>query len=293
MRCLDALVLALLAPFACAQQDKLDDGIPDGDRSIAVFVRMTDQILKSGADYATYCATHKDIKRRAHRVEVIKLLKAKSDASWNAIKKRVDELGADVHSVERYWVVNGFACVAKGSACHALAKDPNVSFVYAQPRGVPPLHKTPTRNRPQLANRNKADAEKALAQIEAAAKIEFPPLDKLAPTWNVTRIKAPDAWQTGAFGQGITIALLDSGLLVTPALTRALRRNEKETLNGKDDVKPTDSDGDGLTSNPTPASASASSAASATVRCAAASSPAARSRSTASKWSRVSRRSHT
>jgi subtilisin family serine protease len=239
MRSLTPLVLTILATLVSAQQDKLDDGIPAGDGNVAVFVRMTDQILKSGADYDAYCTKHKNIKRREHRVEVIKTLRAKSDASWKSLEKLLGESADDIKFVQRYWVVNGFACLATGEACHKLAKNANVSFVYRQPRNLPALHNAPKRGRrvrrPNQGAGNKLLAKKALALLEEGAKAKFPPFDKLQPTWNITRIKAVDAWKTGAFGQGITAALIDSGLVVTPALSSALWRNEKEELNGKDD----------------------------------------------------------
>ncbi len=58
--------------------------------------------------------------------------------------------------------------------------------------------------------------------------------------WNLQAIGADDAWKEGATGRGVVVALMDTGLMVAPSLTRALWKNPAETLNGKDD------DGDGL-----------------------------------------------
>jgi len=43
--------------------------------------------------------------------------------------------------------------------------------------------------------------------------------------WNVSRIGADEAWKLDATGRGIFVALCDTGLMVTPALMRALWRN--------------------------------------------------------------------
>ncbi|SVE41266.1 uncharacterized protein METZ01_LOCUS494120, partial [marine metagenome] len=59
--------------------------------------------------------------------------------------------------------------------------------------------------------------------------------------WNLEAIKVPEAWRKErVFGQGVKVAVIDSGILPTPALVATLWKNPKETFNGEDD------DGNGL-----------------------------------------------
>jgi subtilisin family serine protease len=54
--------------------------------------------------------------------------------------------------------------------------------------------------------------------------------------WNLEGIKAPEVWRKEkAFGRGVTVAVIDSGILPTPSLAHALWKNSKESFNGKDD----------------------------------------------------------
>ena len=77
-----------------------------------------------------------------------------------------------------------------------------------------------------LANWNKKEPEHILS---------------LRIPWNVREIGAEMAWkEENATGRGVTVAVIDTGILPTPSLIRALAKNHKEELNGKDD------DGNGL-----------------------------------------------
>ena len=59
--------------------------------------------------------------------------------------------------------------------------------------------------------------------------------------WSVREIGAEMAWkEENATGRGVTVAVIDTGILPAPSLSRALAKNPKEELNGKDD------DGNGL-----------------------------------------------
>ena len=59
-------------------------------------------------------------------------------------------------------------------------------------------------------------------------------------SWNLSTIQVDAAWkEEKVTGRGVVVALNDTGIMLTPALTRALWRNPGEVFNGKDD------DGDG------------------------------------------------
>ena len=63
-RSLAKLAISVLFVAGClsAQSDKLDSNIPDDSTTIEVFVRMADQLFKSGADYPAFCEQNKNAK---------------------------------------------------------------------------------------------------------------------------------------------------------------------------------------------------------------------------------------
>jgi subtilisin family serine protease len=230
-----ALIGAAVVSGPALGEDKLDDGV--GREGLQpVFVRMTRQLFARGGEYETFCQKNASRKRGELRREVLDTLKRNSDESWKAIAATVKNLQSDggVRDVQRYWIVNGFACRATGDACRAMAKDPNVSFVYLQ--RLRPLHKTARRALPaRVAAENRKTLQGVLDDWKDDSD-EAVSTDGLVLPWNVKRIQADQAWtREGATGKGVVVAMIDSGLLITPSLTRALRRNPGEKLNGKDD----------------------------------------------------------
>ncbi len=233
------LAILILLPVSAVTRadDKLDDGLDNAAQKYAVFVRMENQLFRRGGDYESFCETNAGKDRRKLRQQVLASLREKSDASWDKIKDLVGKLegGGDVDSVQRYWIVNGFACRASGQACRQLADDDAVSFVYRQRLPNVPLHARPV---PQVAAANQqqqAIYERVLEQWTDDAD-EPVVTDGFDVSWNVRRIKADEAWmKEKAAGKGIVIALCDTGLMVTPSLVRALWKNPKEKLNGQDD----------------------------------------------------------
>lgn len=214
-----------------AQSDKLDAGLGGDHGPQAVFVRMKQQWLPDARAYAAFCKQHRDAPRRSWRQRGVERLKALAAASHGKIAARLAELEG-VAAIQRYWVVNGFGCQADGKACEALAAHPEVAFIYRKPARVPAMHQI-QRGSGRSPLRVRREIPALLAALEKPTPL--PDLDQLQLSFNLQRIRTAEAWATGAMGQGTTIALLDSGLLLTPALTQALWHNDKETLNGKDD----------------------------------------------------------
>lgn len=221
---------------------KIDDDIGGGRTTHAVFVRMADQLLGDSGDYERFCQQHAGAKRRELRPTIVKDLRARADRSWAKVAKPVAELeqSGEVRDVERFWIINGFACDATGAACHRLAECGEVAFVYRQ-RG--PLHQVkPTARvpgRPAATPAQDRFVRRVLAEWKDDSDEVFT-TEGFSVSWNLTRIQADAAWtEERATGRGVVVALNDSGLMLTPALTRALWKNPHETFNGKDD------DGDG------------------------------------------------
>lgn len=237
------LLIALIAvgtPASGAVADKIDDGI-GGEASFAVFVRMADQLIVGGGDYERFCRENARARRRELRTRVVRTLHEKADRSWDRVAEQVGamEKSGGLRDVDRYWLVNGFTCEATGEACRRLAESDDVAFVYLQ-RG--PLRQV---KRPRKANggapapRLQAIFRRVLDEWKDDSDEPFS-IQGVEVPWNLQAIGADAAWQEGATGRGVVVALMDSGLMVAPSLTRALWKNPAETLNGKDD------DGDGL-----------------------------------------------
>ena len=226
------------AGAANAIANKLDDGLDDPAARRPVFVRMADQVFPRGGAFEQFCAEHATTPRSQLRRQVLADLRQKSERSWQQVRTAVAELheNGSLRHVTRYWIVNGFAAEATGAACQALATLPAVDFVYLQrqPGGGTQHELTPRAERWRAERRR--DLERALAMLGDATTDEepFDPSGLVVP-WNLQRIGADRAWAAGATGQGVVVAICDSGVLVTPPIVRALWRNPGETLDGKDE----------------------------------------------------------
>ena len=237
------LGLALGLPGAAQEvSDKLDAGLDDPNRAYPVFVRMTDQLFARGGDYERYAREHARDRRGELRKQVVRTLREKSDRSWETLKGRVQKLQeqGDLKATARFWIVNGLAGDATLKACRELAGDPAVSFVYLQ-RGPPGLrqHHLAAREPQKLTD----EQAKALAGVLKTLDDKEPPFSAkgLEVPWNLQQLQADRVWEEERVaGEGVVVAVADSGLLLAPPLTRALWKNPGEELNGRDD------DGNGL-----------------------------------------------
>ena len=248
-----AILLLLLTPAPALSDtlsEKLDTGIAGKDKFVAIFVRAKDQLLPSGGHYQRFCKEQSvTATRRTLRKEIIQILKQKADISFDSMSQQVEQLISDgeLKGVQRYWIVNGFACEATAKAAKSLSELKTVGFVYRQ-RFVP-QHKLKT-------NRGKgkqiAQTELYRSLIENYQDDTEQPFDasECEIPWNLKRIRADKVWaglpsnidgtnntekKRGYTGRGVTVAVLDSGLMNIPALRSAVWRNTDESLNGKDD----------------------------------------------------------
>ena len=244
--------LILLLPanlaFADSPQEKLDDGIEDKNKFVAIFVRAKDQLLPGAGDYEQFCKEKPaTVARRQLRKEVIQILQEKADRSFALMQKQVEQLVAEgqAKNLQRYWIVNGFACEATAEAAKSLAESETVGFVYRQ-RFVPQQKTKPKRGEGKQDALRKLYRD-LLEKYEDDTKQPFDASKSEIP-WNLKRVRADRVWgglkhvgnddaiqNQGLTGRGVVVAVLDSGLMNVPALRPAVWVNTDESLNGDDD----------------------------------------------------------
>jgi hypothetical protein len=230
---LGLMVLLLSAGSApsAEQQPKIDPALLGRIPHFPIFVRMTDQLIGQAGEYEKFCDDHRRQKRKELRALVIKTLRQKSDTSWKQIANDVDRLVRDgrVRNVQRFWIVNGFSCEATEKAIEQLSACDPVAFVYLD-------RNPPARGKPvALAEDQKQVFKEVLKEWKDDSEEPFS-TEGLEVPWNLQRIQADAAWKEEKItGKGVVVAVCDSGLMYTcPSLVRALWKNPKEELDGKD-----------------------------------------------------------
>ena len=252
-----------------AIQKKLDKHIEEldsDDETHQIFVRMKDQLFPSTKDFLAFCKKNNKAKRRDLRKKIVADLRKRSDASWEKIEKLVRKLGGTLPSDEdreveedeeeeaeegvdflkRFWIINGFGCQATFGACLKLAAHPEVAFIYKNqsPFQLPAAHDEPRGEaarrrggyRDLAANRDEIIEHftKMWDETREAEKKGFDPKGLEIP-WNLKQTGADNVWkQEKITGKGVIVAVMDLGLLASPALVGALWRNTDEKYDEED-----------------------------------------------------------
>ena len=201
---------------------------------IPVFVRMSDQLITRAGDYERLSFEYAGNSRSENHQQVLSSLHKKAKDSWELVSGKVRKLSGQgkVRNLKRFWIVNGFSCLAINSAIEELAGHTEISFIYLDLFVKPIRRSSPLEKKDFLAM-------KALDQ--EWEKKDFTKIQDLKIPWNVREIGAEAAWnEENATGKGIKVAIIDSGIVSTPSLIHALAKNRGEELNGLDD------DGNGL-----------------------------------------------
>ncbi|MBK9387832.1 MAG: S8 family serine peptidase [Planctomycetes bacterium] len=228
------------APSAASATARCDTALLADDGPHPIFVRFRSQLFATGQDFERYVAEHATTKRSKLRTAALEALQQNAARAAQELAPLTSELErADaLRETERFWIVNGLAATATKRAVEQLAAHPAVAYVHLQTQPGRKLHVRGERT-PRWIEERRRDLERALAQRQEMPPAAFDPQGLEIP-WNLMRIGADRAWASGAHGAGVVIALLDSGVLPLPALTRALWQNPGEKANGADD------DGNGL-----------------------------------------------
>jgi hypothetical protein len=212
--------------------EKIDGAIDLNKREfLPVFIRMSDQLVNCAGEYEKQSFARSENSRSQNRKEVIHLLRQKAKNSWDVLSKNIRLLSkaGEIRNIEKFWIVNGFSCLAQASAIRKLAQQPEVSMIYLDRFAKPVRRSSPMSNSQFQAMRNIL-AEWRRKDSRAPNTVSIP--------WNVQEIGAQAAWkEENAAGQGVKVAVIDTGIISTPSLIRALIKNPGEELNGLDDDK--------------------------------------------------------
>ena len=215
--------------------DKIDEAIDLKQQSfVPVFIRMSDQVIGRAGEYEKLCREHSGNPRAQNRKDVIAQLRGKADEAWQKIEKTANALvqNGGVRSIRRFWIVNGFSCQAKPTAISKFAKRADISFIYLD-RFARPSKKTLPMSGNSMTAMNEVLATWRKKSTRSSKGLRIP--------WNVREIGAQSVWnEENATGKSIKVAVIDTGIVSTPALIHALAKNSGEKLNGLDD------DGNGL-----------------------------------------------
>lgn len=234
------LLLATLSAVLGAQEPAAsgpapcDPGLEESTTPVAVFVRMRSQLFADGLAYPAYCRQHATTARSELRAKALTDLHQNAERSWQGVAATVQELqtAVSLRELQRFWIINGFAATATGAAVRALRRLPEVAFVHRQTQTRPQQRLVPRTNR--WLQQSKRDEQRALELLATRGKEPAFSTDDLTIPWNLKAVRADAAWQLGATGDGVIIAMIDSGLLAFEPVVHALWQNPGEQHDGKD-----------------------------------------------------------
>jgi bacillopeptidase F len=206
--------------LALPGSEKIDAAIDLNKRDFSpVFVRMSNQLVTCAGEYEKQIIVRTDKIRSKNRKEVIGLLQQKAKDSWEALNGTLRRLSkeGEIRNIRKFWVVNGFTCLARASAIRKLANQPEVSLIYLD-RFAQPVRQSSSMPASQFQDMRKILAEWRRKDSLPSKNVSIP--------WNVREIGANLAWkEVNATGRGVKVAVIDTGIVPAPALIHALAKN--------------------------------------------------------------------
>ena len=210
--------------------EKIDGAIDLNNPDFSpVFVRMSDQVVNCAGEYEKQTIDRSEKTRSKNRKEVIGLLQQKAKNSWEALSGTLRRLSkeGEIRNIRKFWIVNGFSCLAQASAIKKMARQPEVSLIYLDRFAKPVRHSS---SMPAARFQNMRH------MLAKWRRKDSRPPNTLSIPWNVREIGADLAWkEENATGRGVKVAVIDTGIVPAPALIHALAKNPGEELNGLDD----------------------------------------------------------
>jgi subtilisin family serine protease len=152
-----------------------------------------------------------------------------------------------VSSTESFWINNSVAAQVSQEMLSSLLERPEVQFVEL-------ARHVPLEQLMDAAAHSKARSSpgRSKGKPNSSGKAErASAADAVTPTWSVTRINAPLLWQLGLTGEGVVVAVIDSGVNYDhPDLQLRMWDGGEEFPNhgydfGQNDLDPMDDQGHG------------------------------------------------
>ena len=93
---------------------------------------MSDQLVNCAGEYEKQSFVRSENPRSQNRKEVIRVLRKKAKNSWDVLSDNIRLLSkaGEIRNIRKFWIVNGFSCIAQASAIRKLARQPEVSTIY-------------------------------------------------------------------------------------------------------------------------------------------------------------------
>ncbi len=118
-----------------------------------------------------------DVDKEVRRAELIQALQDKAIVSQAALDALAGSLGAK--NITRLWIINGMALTARPGVIQAIAKLPGIESIRL---------------------------DEAIPGPDSGSGFEAP------AEWNIQAIRASDLWNYGFTGQGVVVAVVDTGV---------------------------------------------------------------------------------
>ncbi len=188
-----------------------------------IVVWLDNQYLEHGDSFLKQVEEFKGKPRLALRKEVMTMLKAKSNYSYNKIKDQIAALvqSGQIRDVKRHWIINGFTCTVTAEGFKTIKHLDGVEQVFVK-------------RRPAVPSGTNMGPEYLTAIPTSRFDIE----SATSYPWNIKKIRAPEVWsELGITGKGTLNVVHDSGFkLDTPPLAETIYTNSGEIPgNGLDD----------------------------------------------------------
>ena len=96
------------------------------------FVRMSDQLITRAGEYERLSVAYSENSRSENHQQVLTSLQKKARDSWELVSEKTSKLSEEgkVRNLKKFWIINGFSCLAINSAIEELAGHTEISYIY-------------------------------------------------------------------------------------------------------------------------------------------------------------------
>ncbi|NNC70113.1 MAG: S8 family serine peptidase [Flavobacteriaceae bacterium] len=203
----------------------IDPAYSADDSTQTIVVWFEDQYLAQGDSFLKKARGFNGKARSAMRKEVMSVLKAKSNASLNAVRDQLNALESSdqITAIKQHWIINGFSCRVTAEGLKTIKTLDGVSKIFIKRSS-------------SVSNGTNMGPE--FLEVIPATRFDIKSVESYP--WNIEKIRAPEVWNAFAItGKGTLNVIHDSGFkLDIPPLAETIYTNDGEIPgNGIDDDK--------------------------------------------------------